>query len=307
MLSYYGREDKYGEVKEWYDGYRFGNVDVYCPWDVISYCDELTDDPGALPKDYWSNTSSNDVVRHFLERMGNGLAKSEIETLIAGETVTKEIHEDLTYNRLYDSLDNVWSVLFTTGYLTQRGKPEGRRYQLAIPNREIRRIFIDQIMAMFKKNVEEDGKTLGQFCAALESGDGAEVERLFSAYLSRTISIRDTSVRKAAKENFYHGSLLGILGFKSGWYVKSNQETGDGYCDIIIRVEEEDIGIIIEVKYAENGRYDAACEQALDQIRRLDYSAQLREDGCQVIWRYGIACWRKQCRVIVEREPESNR
>ena len=237
MLKYYDLDDRYDTVKEWYDGYRFGNVDVYCPWDVISYVDDLTDDPDIPPKDYWSNTSSNDVVRHFIEKVGNGLTKSEIEMLVAGETVTKEIHEELTYNRLYDSIDNIWSVLFMTGYLTQRGKPDGNRIQLTIPNREIRKIFTGQIMAMFKEQTEKDGETLNSFCNALKSGDADEAERLFGSYLERTVSIRDTFVRKPTKENFYQGILLGILGFK---------------------------------------------------------------EGCQIIYSYGIACWRKKCRIMVE-------
>ena len=300
MLKYYNLDHKYDTVKEWYDGYRFGNVDVYCPWDVISYVDDLTDDPDIPPKDYWSNTSSNDVVRHFIEKVGDGLTKSEIEMLVAGETVTKEIHEELTYNRLYDSIDNIWSVLFMTGYLTQRGKSDGNRIQLTIPNREIRKIFIGQIMAMFKAQTGRDGETLNAFCNALKSGNADEAERLFGAYLGRTVSIRDTFVRKPTKENFYHGILLGILGFKGDWFVRSNQESGEGYSDILIRIENEDIGIIIEVKYAENGDYDSVCQSALEQIRKKDYTARLEEEGCRIIYSYAIACQRKKCRVMVE-------
>lgn len=302
MLKYYNLEDKYEDMKEWYDGYRFGNVDVYCPWDVISYCDELTDDPAIQPKDYWSNTSSNDVVRHFIEKVGDGLTRSEIEALVAGESVTKEIHEELTYNRLYDSIDNIWSVLFTTGYLTQRGKPEGKKIQLAIPNMEIRNIFIGQIMTMFKAETGKDGETLSAFCEALKTGNAEEVERLFTAYLGRTISIRDTFVKKPTKENFYHGILLGILGFKNGWYVKSNKESGDGYPDIIVKIECEDIGIIIEVKYAENAEYASACRDALKQIETNGYAAELKKDGYHTVYKYGIACCRKKCRVALEKE-----
>lgn len=297
MLEYYGFENKYDELKNWYDGYRFGNVDVYCPWDVISYCDDLIDDPTLAPKDYWSNTSSNDVVGHFLEQVGNGLTRSEIEALVAGETVTKEIHEDLTYNRLYDSIENIWSVLFTTGYLTQKGKPEGNKYQLAIPNMEIRNIFTGQIMSMFRQEAGKDGETLRAFCEALQTGDAETVEQLFTAYLSKTISIRDTFVRRPTKENFYHGILLGILGFKNGWYVKSNEEAGNGYCDIIIRVEDLDIGIVIEVKYAERGEYDQALNDAWKQIEEKEYAKELIEDGYETIYQYAIACYRKKCRV----------
>lgn len=302
LLRYYGREDRYEAMREWYDGYRFGNVEVYCPWDVISYCDDLTDDPEAEPRDYWSNTSSNDVIRHFIEKVDHGLTRSEIEALVSGEILTKEIHEDLTYNRLYDSVDHIWSVLFATGYLTQRGKAEGKRYRLAIPNREIRNIFTEQIMTMFKEAVAKDGESLDAFCAALQKGDAREAERLFTAYLGKTISIRDTSVRKASKENFYHGILLGILGFKSGWYVRSNEESGEGWSDILVRLENEDTGMIIEIKYAEEGRYAAACEQALRQIEEKDYTAKLKEEGCSLILKYAVACFRKKCRIVCERE-----
>ena len=300
MLVYYGLENRYGAVKEWYDGYRFGNVDVYCPWDVINYCDELTDAPDMEPKDYWSNTSGNEVIRHFLGKMGNGLTKGEVEALIAGETITKEIHEDLTYNELYLSIENLWSVLFMAGYLTKRGKQEGKKIPLGIPNMEIRNLFTDQIMAMFKEEAKKDGETLGRFCDALKAGDAKEVERLFNAYLARTISIRDTFVRKPLKENIYHGILLGILGFKNGWYVRSNKASGEGYSDILIEIEEENIGMIIEVKYAENGNYESVCTGALAQIKANRYTEKLEEDGYSTIINYGIACFKKTCRVLAE-------
>lgn len=299
MLRYYGLEDKYDAVKDWYDGYRFGNVDVFCPWDVIKYCDELLDDPCMEPKDYWSNTSSNDVVRHFIEKAKGGRIRREIEAMLAGEAVSKEIYEDLTYNRLYDSADHIWSVLYAAGYLTQRGMPDGKKYQLAIPNMEIRNIFIGQIMAMFREETGKDGETLSAFCKALQTGDAKEVERLFNAYLGRTISIRDTFVRKSTKENFYHGILLGILGFKDDWDVQSNKESGDGYSDIIIEIAGEKIGIIIEVKYAENARYAAVCKGALEQIETDDYAAELIEDGCHTVYKYGIACYKKNCKVVL--------
>lgn len=305
MLEYYGVENRYASVKEWYDGYRFGNVEVYCPWDVINYCDELTDDPEAEPRDYWSNTSGNDIVRHFMERLGKGLTRGEVEALVAGETVTKEIREDLTYNRLYDSTENVWSVLFTTGYLTQRGKREGRKLELAIPNMEIRNLFTEQIMTMFREETEKDGERLEKFCGALEKGEAEEVERLFNGYLGETISIRDTFVRRPLKENFFHGILLGILGFKGNWYVKSNRESGDGYSDIVARVDGGKTGIIIEVKYAENGNCALASQRALEQIEETGYAAELREEGFDTILKYGIGCFKKKCRVAVEREEGS--
>ena len=302
MLTYYGLSEKYQTVKDWYDGYRFGSVEVYCPWDVINYCDDLLDNPEAEPKNYWSNTSSNDVVRHFIGTLDAGGTKREMEALIAGEPVTKEIHEELTYNNLYDSMENIWSVLFMTGYLTYRGNPSGGSYPLVIPNMEIRNIYRDQIMEMFVKNVAGDGTYFRSFCDALKSGDAPEVENLFSGYLRRTVSIRDTFVRKPTKENFYHGILLGILGYKTDWYVRSNRESGDGFSDISIEIEDEGIGIIIEVKYAEKSRMEAVCREALRQMESTGYAEQLREDDCNIILKYGIACWKKQCRVMVETE-----
>ena len=301
MLGYYGLEEKYGDIKEWYDGYRFGNVDVYCPWDVISYCDELLDDPDLLPRDYWSNTSGNEAVRHFIGQMGNGPTKSELEALTAGETVEKEIREDLTYSRLYESSDNLWSVLFATGYLTRRGTVERNRYALAIPNREIRNIFTDQILALFKEGAGRDGERLKAFCAALAEGKPQEVERLLTGYLEKTVSIRDTFVKKPTKENFYHGMLLGILGYKEGWTVTSNREAGDGFSDIMIRMDEGNTGIIIEVKYAGENP-EATCRRALEQIQEKGYAQGMRQDGIQTILKYGIACCRKTCRVLMERD-----
>lgn len=302
MLKYYGLEEKYSSAKNWYDGYHFGKTDVYCPWDVINYCDELTDDPSMAPRDYWSNTSSNNAVQKFIEKVGNGLTKSEMENLIAGETVTKEIHEDLTYNRLYDSVDNIWSVLFMTGYLTYRGNPEGKNYQLAIPNMEIRNIFVEQILTMFREDVARDGEMQRAFCNALKKGEAQKVEQLLTDYMSRTVSVRDTFVRVPTKENFYHGMILGILGYKEGWYIKSNRESGDGYGDIFVRIENEEIGIIIEVKYAGSQSPDTVCRNALSQIETRNYRNELVEDGCHLILKYGIACCKKQCRVMVEKE-----
>ncbi|HIZ38584.1 MAG TPA: ATP-binding protein [Candidatus Anaerobutyricum stercoris] len=302
ILCYYHLEEKYEQIKSWYDGYHFGNVDVYCPCDVISYCDELTDDRDAEPKDYWSNTSSNDVVKHFIERMDKNETTEEMEELMSGATVSKEIHEELTYQGLYDSVENIWSVLFMTGYLTYRGKPKGKIYHLTIPNMEIRNIFKEQIMRLFLRGVEKDGEQLNAFCDSLQKGNAADVERLFTEYLSRTISIRDTFVRKKYKENFYHGILLGILGYKKGWYVKSNEESGDGYSDILIKIQSLGIGILIEIKYADKGELDKACNFALKQITQKGYAEKLTEEDCHIIFRYGIACYNKRCRVVVETE-----
>ena len=301
MLAYYGISDSYDSVKAWYDGYRFGETEVYCPWDVICYCSKRIDNPRLFPQNYWSNTSSNEIIRRFIRQTGNGLTKSEVEALVAGETLTKEIHEDLTYNNLYDTIDHLWSLLLATGYLTQRGTFDGRSYQLAIPNMEIRSLFEEQILALFKENVKKDGERLAAFCKALETGDAPETERLFTEYLKQTISIRDTFVRKPTKENFYHGILLGILGFKDGWFVKSNRESGEGYSDILVKIEDEDIGLIIEVKYAQRGELDTACEKALAQIDGKGYISELREEGYYTVYKYGIACFRKRCRVAVEK------
>lgn len=302
MLAYYGQEAKVQTVREWYDGYHFGTLDVYCPWDVISYCDDLIDDKDAAPKNYWINTSGNDVVRHFIEKMGNGVMKGEMEALIDGKEVEKEIHEDLTYHEIYDSVNHLWSMLFMTGYLTRQEPADGDRYKLVIPNLEIRSIFIRQIMAMFKKEVAKDGKLLESFCNALEQGNAAEVEKLFSSYLKKSISIRDTFVQKTLKENFYHGILLGILGYKDGWILKSNKESGNGYSDIWIYDEEKELGIIIEVKYAEESQFEVVCREAIAQIDKNRYAEELREEGCNSILKYGIACYKKWCQVTVVKE-----
>ena len=302
LLEYYELSDKYDIMKAWYNGYRFGDSDVYCPWDVVSYVNKLRKKRTLSPQDYWSNTSGNDIVRYFIEKVDKGLAKSEIEALVAGEIVTKDIHMDLTYDHIYDSIDNIWSVLLTTGYLTQRGNLDGKRYQLAIPNMEIRNIFTEQIMAMFKENTKRDGEKLQEFCDALEAGKAVEVERLFEEYLKRTISIRDTFVRKPTKENFYHGIMLGILGFKTDWYVKSNREAGNGFGDIIIKIEDKGIGIIIELKYAEDAKLSAECESAMKQIEDTGYTTELKDAGFYKILKYGIACYKKKCKVVFEEE-----
>lgn len=300
MLEYYGLTDAYDAVKEWYDGYRFGSIDVYCPWAVISYCDELGADKMAVPKDYWSNTSGNDVVRNFIEKAGTGTIKREIERLVAGEAVSKELHQELTYKELYDSIDNIWSVLFTTGYLTQRGKAMSDTFQLVIPNMEIRKIFTRKIIELFKENVCKGGETLNIFCKVLKNGDARGVENQFTEYLKKTISIRNTFVRKQTKENFYRGILLEILGFKETWSVASNKESGDGYNDIQVEIDDEEVRIIIEVKYAHDADLDAECRKALEQIEKNRYADRLLADGMQKILKYGIACYKKNCKVIIK-------
>lgn len=299
LLEYYQLSSSYGTIKEWYDGYRFGSVEVYCPWDVICYCSKLRTDRDARPENYWSNTSSNDAVRHFLQESDKGTTKREIERLVAGEVIAKEIHQELTYKDMYDSVENIWSVLFTTGYLTQRGKPEGNSLQLAIPNMEIRKIFTTQIMDYFKQSVQKNGKALDKFCEALKNGDAGGVEKQLNEYLRKTISIRDTFVKKQMKENFYHGILLGLLGFKDSWSVSSNKESGDGYSDILVEIEEESIGIVLEVKYPEDGNLEAGCRAALEQIEKKGYVEELRDEGMEQILKYGIACYKKRCGVML--------
>ena len=299
LLAYYGVMDHYEEVKRWYDGYQFGNVEVYCPWDVLNHCDRIRSEPRVQPENYWINTSSNDVVKRLIEESANVTTKREIERLVAGEAITKEIHQELTYAEVYQSIDNIWSLLFTTGYLTQRGKAEGRQMKLAIPNLEIRDIFETQIMEFFQENVREDGEMLNRFCDALQKEDAEHVEEIFTEYLRKTISIRDTAGKKEMKENFYHGVLLGILGVKTRWGISSNREMGEGYADILAEPDTGDMGIIIEVKYAHDGDLNGACKEALKQIEYTKYEDDLEDDGVENILKYGIACYKKRCKVML--------
>lgn len=301
LLRYYGQEKYYETVKEWYDGYRFGNVDVYCPWDVINFCSDHLADPGLEPKNYWANTSGNSVISHFIDSVGKPqkLTRMELEQLVNGGIVQKEINFELTYKELYSSIDNLWSTLFMTGYLTQRGEPSGNRYNLVIPNREIRNIITNHILKMFKENVKDDGKTVSDLCDALLNQNPEKVELIFTEYMKKTISIRDTFARKPTKKSFYHGLLLGILGFKENWSVMSNRESGDGFGDILIRIEDEDVGIVIEVKYADDGNLQGECEKALQQIIDIRYTEALEQEGIHTIIKYGIACYRKKCKVLM--------
>lgn len=305
LLEYYELSDHYNEIKEWYDGYQFGNAEVYCPWDVINYCDALRVEPDAQPKNYWSNTSSNEAVRRFIQESDKASVRREIENLVAGEVIKKEIHQELTYKDMYASIDNLWSVLFTTGYLTQKGKPEDNRFPLAIPNMEIRNIFTTQIMDFFKENVPKNRAALNEFCKALKNGDTEGVEKQLTEYLRRTISIRDTFAKKQMKENFFHGILLGILSFGDTWSVSSNKESGDGYSDILLETDDGETGIILELKYADDGNLDTACKKALAQINRNRYEEILLDEGVPHILKYGIAFYKKRCRVMADRElPE---
>ena len=305
LLCYYRQEQSYGSIREWYDGYRFGNVDVYCPWDVLNHCQKLLADPSVQPQNYWINTSSNDVVRRFIEKSDSGMTRQEIEALIAGEEIEKEICQELTYQDMYANIENIWSVLFMTGYLTYHGKPENNRFCLAIPNLEIRNIFTTQIMEYFRKNVQADGKTLKSFCDALEQGDAETVEEILQQYLKKTISIRDTFVQKQMKENFYHGILLGILGIKERWAVSSNRESGDGYSDIVVETENSEKGMILELKYAQDGNLEQACRKALAQTTEVHYAEILEDQGINEILCYGIAFYKKRCMVMCKKQKST--
>lgn len=298
ILEDYDLSDHYPDVKEWYDGYHFGNTDIYCPWDVIRYCKNLCADPAALPEDFWSNSSGNAMVRRFIDK-ADIRTKNEIERLIAGEDIEKDISQELTYDEIDKSIENLWSVLFTTGYLTHKGCTESGRYRLAIPNKEVRNLFIRKIREWFSDVTRNDGKTLEEFCNAFVEKDPGKIEQIFGDYLWNTISIRDTATAKAKKENFYHGILLGLLGYKASWLIKSNAESGTGYSDILVEVPDNRTGIVIELKYAEDGDMDSACSRALEQIEEKEYVDKLRQDGMRNFIRYGIACFKKDCKVVI--------
>lgn len=297
MLEFYGLSGKYELIKEWYDGYRFGNKDVYCPWDVINYVDLICSEPEAAPKAFWINTSGNDIIRVFL-RMAKQSTRRELERLVNGESIVKKINQELTYRDLYKSMDNLWSMLFMTGYLTSRSRPEGETYRLVIPNLEIRQIFTEQILEWFQEETQKDRGKLDAFCEAFSKADIETIEKHFNAYLQKTISIRDTSVRKGIRENFYHGILLGLLSCREDWDIYSNAESGEGYSDILVEMGAENIGIVIEVKYADDGNLEAGCREAMKQIEEKGYETRLRQDGMGAIMKYGIACWKKSCKVL---------
>ena len=300
LLAAYNLDSHFTEIKEWYDGYHFGNADVYCPWDVINYVDLLRFEPTAKPQDFWSNSSGNALVRRFIDK-ADVQTKDEIERLIAGEYIEKEISQELTYDEIDKNIANLWSVLFTTGYLTKQGVTDDGKVRLSIPNREIKNLFIKKIREWFSDTTANDGKTLEQFCNAFVEKDTEKIEQLFGDYLWNTISIRDTAVAKDKKENFYHGILLGLLGYKASWLIKSNTESGTGYSDILVEVPNNRTGIVIELKYAENGDMDAACDEALKQIEEKSYVDKLKQDGMRNFIKYGIACFKKDCKVVVSK------
>ena len=301
LLQDYCLEGHLKETKEWYDGYRFGQIDVYCPWDVINHVDRLRGEPDAEPQAYWINTSSNDLVKRFVDR-ADKTTQNEIERLIAGEAIEKTVRLELTYDEIDNSIDNLWSVLFTTGYLTQAGKPENGIYKLIIPNREVREVYIHQIQEWFRETFVQDEKPMQEFCQAFLEGNAEEIQKRLTVILGRMISVMDTKARDDQKENFYHGLLLGLLRSESKWLILSNAESGDGFSDILIEPEDPDVGIVIEVKYASSiAELDKACNKAVSQIRSRRYDEKLRNDGREDILAYGIAFQKKRCKVICER------
>lgn len=307
LLSDYGMDSHFDEVKEWYDGYHFGRADVYCPWDVINHADHLRDDSDAKPQTYWINSSGNSLVRRLINRADSS-TKDEIERLIAGEAIEKVIRQDLTYDEIENSIDNIWSVLFTTGYLTKIGEvklpdSESYAYKLVIPNKEVREVFVLQIQEWFKAVVANDNDTMKLLSKAILDKDETILARQLNIVMGRMISILDTKAPDDMKENFYHGLLLGLLrGSNPDWLIKSNRESGDGFSDILIKPENPDLGIVIEVKYAKEFKgLDAACDAAMAQIKQKRYDETLRDEGRCDILAYGIAFCRKRCKVAGEK------
>ena len=301
MFSDYEIEDHLKEAKEWYDGYRFGEEDLYCPWDVINYVDRIASDPDAKPEAFWINSSGNDLVKRFIDK-ADASTRSEIERLISGDMIEKKVRLDSAYDELDSTIDNLWSVLFTTGYLTQKGMGEDGSYKLVIPNREVREVFIDQIEVWFKEKIRNDKKPMSELLCSFLSGDAEGVERRLNIILNQSISILDTKAKDGEKENFYHGLLVGLLKSEENWLVLSNREFGDGYADIIIEPDDLDKGMVIEVKYAQSfDNLDKRSEEALSQIKDKRYTERLYEDGRRDILLYGISFNRKRCKVKCEK------
>ena len=295
LLDFYGLSVYKDTIRDWYDGYRFGDTDVYCPWDVINYCDELLADPGAEPENYWANTSGNDLIRRLLKK-ANQSTRNDVEQLINGGTIIKPIRQELTYREVEDSIDNIWSVLYSTGYLTCRRRVPGKKMELALPNREVRELFIELVKDWFEAMTQADSGRISRFCAAFPAGDTHVIQEMLGDYLWESISVRDTAVRRNMKENFYHGMLLGLLQNQDSWLVRSNAETGEGYSDISIQTPDR-TGIVIELKYAEDGNLEKACGEALGQIEEKKYAEGLKRWGTKKILKYGIAFWEKECMV----------
>jgi hypothetical protein len=292
MLDYLGLSNHYEDIRGWYDGYRFGGEHIYCPWDVNNYCDDLDGDPQLAPKPYWMNTSGNEIIRKFIETSAEEALEDEVEELINGGSVRKKIHQELTYKDLYTTIDNIWSILFTTGYLTVDGDPEDEELNLVIPNQGIRKIFKDQVFEWIKDGLKNNPEYLNGFCEYFVQGKAAEIEDQFNEFLDETISIRDSG-----EEKFYHAYLLGMLKNRKDWRVKSNVETGNGYCDISIKLPKQKLGILIEMKYTrDEAKLEEYCREALKQIERKGYKIE----RVNKTLKYGIACCRKQCKVMFQ-------
>ena len=301
LLQYYDREAAAPVMKAWYDGYRFGNADVYCPWDVINYAKKLLANPQAEPQAFWINSSGNDLVKRFVDK-ADKTTQDEIERLIAGEAIEKAVRLELTYGEIDNSIDNLWSVLFTTGYLTQAGRVERGVYKLIIPNREVREVFVFQIQEWFKNTVVRDEKPMQAFCQAFLDGNAEEIQKRLTIILGKMISILDTKAKDDQKENFYHGLLLGLLRSEPNWLILSNVESGEGFSDILVEPEDPDAGMVIEVKYSPTlAGMDSACQAAMAQIKEKHYDERLRNEGRENITAFGIAFWKKRCRVCFEK------
>ena len=301
LLADYYLEKHFAEVKEWYDGYHFGNADIYCPWDVINYVDDLVFDPQARPKSYWINSSGNELVKRFIDK-ADTTTRDEIEELIAGYAVEKRIRMDLTYDEIDNTIDNVWSVLFTTGYLTQEGREMDGIYRLIIPNKEVREVFVLQISEWFNRVVANDRASTEKINRGFLEGKTEDIQQELTHFLGESISVLDTKARNEEKEIIYHGILIGILKNNANWAVRSNRESGDGYEDILIKPKNPDTGIVIELKYARSFKeLDQTCERALEQIKDRRYDEALREDGRNEVLAYGIAFWKKRCKVVVDK------
>lgn len=296
MLGAYGLEEHLDETREWYDGYRFGGQDVYCPWDVINYCDDLRTDGEIRPKAYWINTSGNDMVRRLIEKASDGTTQMEIENLIAGDTISKTLNENLTHNEIDKNIENIWSLLYMTGYLTITESPDGNRYRLKIPNREVRQIYMQQVLAWFRDKTEAESSKLADLYSAFEKGDTEAITEYLNEQLIDTVSFYD------AHESFYHGFLLALLSTCADWRVASNRETGKGRSDIIVERKDRKIGFVVEVKdVKDEEKMNAACETAMKQIEEKDYTAVLCRYRVKEIWTYGIAFWDKECRVVAKK------
>ena len=299
LLEFYSLSSYKDVFRDWYDGYHFGDTNVYCPWDVINYCDELLAAPSAPPKNYWANTSGNDLIRRMLKN-ANLTTKNEVEELLNGGQITKRINQELTYREIDDSIENVWSVLYATGYLTGMHveQEDADIFRLWIPNGEIRKLFYELVEDWFREVTRSDTSRISRFCAAFQIGDTAVIQEMLSDYLWDSISVRDTAVRRNMKENFYHGMLLGLLQNQDNWLVKSNAETGEGYSDISIQTSDR-TGIVIELKYADDGNLEKACGEALGQIEEKKYAEGLKRRGTKKIIKYGIAFYEKECMVVM--------